>query len=163
MIVLGRITAPFGVHGWVKIHPFGDDPESWKRMPRWWLGTDENWQSYELKGCTPHGKGLIAHFLGIEDRSAAEKLTGLYVGAVREALPETGRSEFYWVDLVGLDVVNLSDESLGKVAELLSGGAHDVLCVRDGEHERLLPFVEAIVREVDLAGRKIRVDWGRDW
>ncbi|MBI3140974.1 MAG: ribosome maturation factor RimM [Rhodocyclales bacterium] len=164
MIVLGRITAPFGVLGWVKVHPFGDDPDAWKGMPRWWLGADGNWQAYELRECAAHGKGLIARFEGIGDRGAAEQLAGLYVGAPREALPETGESEFYWADLVGLDVVNLAEESLGKVAGLLSAGAHEVLRVRDEQdNERLLPFVAAIVKEVDLAGRKIHVDWGRDW
>lgn len=168
MIVLGRITAPFGVRGWVKIHPFGDDPDSWMSMPIWWLGADEkvadeNWQAREIKGCTPHGKGLVVHFDGIDDRNAAEKLTGFYVGAPREALPKTAGDEFYWTDLVGLEVVNLTDERLGHVADLLSSGAHEVLCVRDGDKERLLPFVAAVVKEVDLAGRKIRVDWATDW
>lgn len=168
MIVLGRITAPFGIRGWVKIHPFGDDPDSWAHMPRWWLGTDESagddaWQARELKGCTPHGKGLVACFEGVDNRSAAERLTGLYVGAPRGFLPKTAKDEFYWADLIGLDVVNLAQEPLGKVADLLSSGAHEVLRVRDGEEERLLPFVAAVVKEVDLAGRKIRVDWARDW
>ena len=168
MIVLGRITAPFGVRGWVKIQPFGDDPDSWMRMPSWWLGADEKaadegWQAHEIKDCTPHGKGLVAHFDGIDDRNAAEKLIGLYVGAPREALPTTAGDEFYWADLVGLEVVNLADERLGHVADLLSGGAHEVLRVRTGDKERLLPFVAAVVKEVDLAGRKIRVDWASDW
>lgn len=163
MIVLGRITAPFGVHGWLKVHPFGDDPESWMRMPRWWLGRDESWQAYALKDCTPHGKGLVARIEGIDDRSAAEKLSGMFVGAPREALPKTAKDEFYWADLVGLEVVNLADEQLGRVADLLTGGAHDVLCVRDGDNERLLPFVATVVKKVDLAGRKIRVDWASDW
>ena len=168
MIVLGRITAPFGIRGWVKIHPFGDDPASWMSMPSWWLGADEKaadggWLARRLRDCAPHGKGLVAHFEGSDDRGAAEKLTGLYVGAPREALPETASDEFYWADLIGLEVVNLSDERLGHVADLLSGGAHEVLRVRDGDNERLLPFVAAVVKEVDLAGRRIRVDWGRDW
>jgi 16S rRNA processing protein RimM len=169
MIVLGRISAPFGVRGWVKVHVFGDDPEAWATMPRWWLGEEERapdaaWQARTLAECKMHGKGLIVRFDGIEDRSAAEALAGHYVGAPREALPKTAKNEFYWADLVGLDVVNQVGEQLGRVAELVRTGAHEVLEVRDDAgNRRLLPFVAAVIKEVDLATRRIRVDWERDW
>ncbi len=169
MIVLGRIAAPFGVRGWVKVQVFGDDPQAWAHMPHWWLGAEEQaadaaWQTRPLAECKLHGKGLVVRFEGIEDRNAAEQLGGLYVGAPREALPETAKNEFYWADLIGLDVVNQADERLGRVAELVRAGAHEVLDVRDADgSQRLLPFVAAVIKEVDLAGRRIRVDWGRDW
>lgn len=169
MIVLGRITAPFGVKGWVKIQVYGDDPLAWAGMQRWWLGAaedagDADWQMRRLDGCKPHGKGLVARFDGLEDRTAAENLVGQYVGAPREALPKTGDNEFYWADLVGLEVVNETGERLGRVAELLRAGAHEVLDVRgDDGQTRLLPFAAAVVREVDLAGGRIRVAWEMDW
>ena len=169
MIVLGRIAAPFGIRGWVKVQVFGDDPQAWAHMPHWWLGAQEQaadaaWQTRPLAECKLHGKGLVVRFEGIEDRNAAEQLGGLYVGAPREALPETAKNEFYWADLIGLDVVNQADERLGRVAELVRSGAHEVLDVRDADgSQRLLPFVAAVIKEVDLAGRRIRVDWGRDW
>ncbi|MDD3677542.1 16S rRNA processing protein RimM [Thauera propionica] len=168
MIVLGRIVAPFGVQGWLKIHPFGDDPESWRKMPQWWLSADDNappeqWKPYTLKACRTHGKGLVAAFGEVPDRNAAEAVDGWYIGAPREALPTTAENEFYWGDLVGLDVVNESGESLGSVKGLLSTGAHDVLQVGEGETERLIPFVAAFVLDVDLAARRIRVAWGKDW
>lgn len=168
MIVLGRIVAPFGVRGWVKVHPFGDDPASWAHMPRWWFAQDDQagdevWQSRKLEECATHGKGLVARFEGVNTRAAAESLAGHYVGAPREFMPETAREEYYWADLVGLEVVNLADERLGRVADLLASGAHDVLRVRDEEIERLVPFVAAVVKDVDLERRRIRVDWGRDW
>ncbi len=169
MIVLGRITAPFGIRGWVKIQIFGDDPQAWAQMPRWWLGAKEHaedaaWQARRLAECKLHGKGLVARFEGIEDCNSAEQLVRLYVGAPREALPKTAQNEFYWADLVGLDVVNQAGVRLGRVAELVRTGAHEVLDVRDeDDSRRLLPFVAAVVKEVDLAGRRIRVDWERDW
>lgn len=169
MIVLGRISAPFGVRGWVKLQVFGDDPQAWARMPCWWLGADEQapdaaWQERQLIECQTHGKGLIARFEGFGDRNAAERLAGLYVGAPREALPETANNEFYWADLIGLDVVNKEGERLGRVAELVRTGAHEVLAVCDeAGNQRLLPFVATVIKEVDLAARRIRVDWGRDW
>ena len=167
MIVLGRIVAPFGVSGWVRVHPFGDDPLSWKSMPQWWLGLDpdgKEWTPYTLKGCKEHGKGgIVATFAEVPDRNAAEAVSGYYVAAPREALPKPGKDEYYWSDLVGLEVRNASGALLGTVSGLLSTGAHDVLQVQDGETERLIPFVASYVTAVDMAARCITVDWEADW
>lgn len=166
MIVLGRIIAPFGVQGWVKVHPFGDGPDAWCGMAQWWLAAEPDaltWQPYALQEASLHGKGLVAKFVGVDGRDAAEAIDGLYVGAPREALPTNAADEYYWADLVGLEVVNKEGERLGQVASLLSSGAHEVLCVRDGEQERLLPFVAQVVKSVDVQGGVIRVDWGADW
>lgn len=169
MIVLGRIAAPFGIQGWVKVQLFGDDPGALVKIPRWWLAEEEeavdtSWRPILLAGCKPHGKGVLARFEGIEDRDAAEQLVGLYAGAPRNTLPRTADHEYYWADLIGSTVVNLADERLGRVAGLVRTGAHEVLDVRDEDNrQRLLPFVAAVIKDVDLDGRRIRVDWGRDW
>jgi 16S rRNA processing protein RimM len=164
MIVLGRVIAPFGVRGWVKVHAFGDDPEAWGEMPQLWLGADDQWRPFDLKGLARHGRGLIAAFGGIEDRSGAEKLAGLLVGAPREVLPATNDNEYYWADLIGLEVFDCQGVSLGRVTGLMSSGAHEILCVRaGGGKERLLPFVGAVVKCVDRAAGVIRVDWEADW
>jgi 16S rRNA processing protein RimM len=168
MVVLGRVVAPYGVKGWVKVHPFGDDPAAWREMPNWWLGHVEqgqDWFTLSLKELRAHGKGLVAKFEGIDDRTAAENLTGLFFGAPREALPETRADEFYWGDLVGLSVVNEAGEALGKVDSLIEAGAGQVLVVKDDEakRERLLPFVSAVVKDVAPAEGRIRVAWEKDW
>lgn len=164
LIVLGRIVAPFGVRGWVKVHPFGDDPAAWRKMAHWWLGVDPEgaaWQSYELSGLRQHGKGLVAKLAGVDDRAGAEAIDGRYIAAPREALPEAGENEYYWADLIGLEVVNEQGERLGKVASLIETGANDVLVVRDGEAERLLPFVGEVVKAV--GGGRVLVAWQKDW
>lgn len=168
MIVLGRIVAPFGVQGWIKIHPFGDDPTEWRKLPQWWLCADDNapdeqWTPYTLKACRAHGKGLVAALGEVQDRNTAEAVDGYFIGAPRDALPKPAENEYYWGDLVGLEVINESERSLGIVESLLSTGAHDVLQVKDGKVERLIPFVAAYVLDVDLAVRRIRVAWGEDW
>lgn len=148
---------------------FGDDPGALVKIPRWWLAEEEeavdtSWRPILLAGCKPHGKGVLARFEGIEDRDAAEQLVGLYAGAPRNTLPRTADHEYYWADLIGSTVVNLADERLGRVAGLVRTGAHEVLDVRDEDNrQRLLPFVAAVIKDVDLDGRRIRVDWGRDW
>lgn len=166
MIVLGRIVAPYGLRGWLKVKPFGDDPDAWRAMSQWWLTANaegDSWQRYGVEGFRPHGAAWVAKLAGIDDRAEAEQLDGWFVGAPREALPQTGRDEYYWTDLVGLAVMNEQGELLGKVDSLIETGAHQVLVVQDRETERLLPFVGEVVKEVDVAGGCVRVAWGKGW
>lgn len=164
-VVLGRLADPYGVRGWIRLYPFGDDPLAWRDMPVWWLAREgEAWRECGLKGLKQHGDGLVVALEGVDDRAAAEALKGVMVGAPRANLPATGDDEFYWGDLVGLAVLNSAGEKLGAVAGLIETGANDVLRVvaEDGT-ERLLPFVAAVVLAVDKAGGVIRVEWGSDW
>lgn len=169
MIVMGRIVAPFGIQGWLKIQPLGDDPLSWRKMPQWWLGKDpesqrpEDWQAYVPRSLREHGKLVVAALTGVADRTAAEALDGFYVAAPREALPAPAKDEYYWSDLVGLNVENAAGVSLGSVRRMLDTGAHSVLEVADGDLVRLIPFVGVYVLDVDLAAGLIRVDWEADW
>ena len=168
MIVLGRIVAPFGVHGWLRVHPFGDDPGAWRKMPQWWLAADSDapaasWRVQALEALRQHGDGVVAKLVGIDDRDASEALGSCYIGAPRDALPPPAQDEYYWSDLIGLAVVNLQDQPLGRVTSLIETGANQVLVVSDGERERLLPFVEQVVGKVDVPGGVIRADWGLDW
>jgi len=167
MVVLGRVTAPYGVQGWVRLHAFGDDPGRWREIDRWWLGREENdfsgWRAYPLQGLRLHGKSWVAKLVGVDDRNGAEQLIGQYVGAPRSTLPATEPDEYYWGDLVGLNVVNAEKEVLGCVTELIESGAHAVMVVMDGDTQRLLPFVGHVVKEVDVAAGKVYVDWERDW
>lgn len=171
MIVLGRIIAPYGVNGWLRLHPFGDDPERWREIERWWLGSDEQdfsgWRAWPLQAMRRQGKGWVVKLTGVDDRDGAERLVGSFVGAPRSALPATAQDEYYWADLVGLSVVNEKQESLGRVTELIESGAHAVMVVVAGEggqaQQRLLPFVGKVVKIVDVPAGVIRVDWERDW
>lgn len=168
MIVLGRIVAPFGIQGWVKIHPFGDDPLSWRKMPRWWVcreseAEDAQWRPLQLNACKLQGRSVVASFVESPDRNTAEALEGFYIGAPRETLPEPAENEYYWADLIGLAVVNQQGEALGQVVDLISTGVHDVLQIQDGETERLIPFVAAYVLDVNQNTRIIQVDWQKDW
>ena len=165
MVVLGRLADPYGVRGWVWLHPYGDDPLDWAGMPAWWIGREEGpWREVALNGFKAHGDGLVVLLDGVPDRTAAEALKGLLVAAPRECLPDTGKDEFYWGDLIGLEVLNTGGVRLGKVAGLIETGANDVLRVvaEDGT-ERLLPFVDAVVLSVEKEAGTIRVEWGSDW
>jgi 16S rRNA processing protein RimM len=165
IVVLGRLADPYGIQGWLWLHPFGDDPLAWARMPVWWVAREgESWRECKLNGLKPHGNGVVVLLEGIGDRTAAEAAKGLLVGAPRNALPKVDKDEFYWADLIGLAVVNTADERLGKVAGLIETGANAVLrVVADDETERLLPFVSAVVLTVEKEAGLIRVEWGSDW
>jgi len=169
MIVLGRIVAPYGIKGWLRIHTFADDPDQWCALPQWWLGAKaegDAWKPYRLLEVDDRGKGIVVRLEGVEDRTAAEALDGYYIAAPREAMPPTGEDEFYWADLIGLEVVNETGEPLGRVASLIEATANDVLVVREeGEQgrERLLPFVAQVVKQVDIAEGRISVAWEKDW
>lgn len=171
MIILGRLTAPYGVQGWLRLHHFGDDPDRWREIRNWWLGQDEHdfsaWRSHTLQSMRLQGKGWVVKLTGVDDRNAAEALIGTFVGAPRASLPKTGPDEYYWADLIGLRVVNEQDESLGSVADLIEAGAHAVMVLKEGEGElaieRLLPFVGAVIKDVDVTAGVVRVAWERDW
>ena len=160
---MGRVVAPYAVRGWIKLQTFTEYLDSLLDYPVWRLGKDGRWRDYRVLDGKIHGQYLMAGLEGVEDRSAAEALMGLDVAVLREEMPEADEDEYYWDDLIGLDVVNLAGEALGRVEGLLETGANDVLQVRDGETERLLPFVDAVVKEVDLEAGRLVVDWGLDY
>ena len=166
MVVLGRIAAPFGVRGWVHVHAFGDDPSSWITIRGWQRSRDPDsasWMGCQLEGLKAHGDGWIAKLAGVDDREAAESVVGDYLAAERSALPATRPDEYYWADLIGLSVWNLEGVGLGTVASLIETGCNPVLVVKSGEQERLLPFVESVIRRVDPERLRIEADWGADW
>ena len=165
IVVLGRLADPYGMQGWLRLYAFGDDPLAWSKMPVWWLGREGGpWRECGLKSLKTHGDGLVALLDGVADRTAADALKGFLVGAPRTALPKTDEDEFYWADLVGLEVINAGGDSLGKVAGLIETGANAVLrVVGDDDSERLLPFVSAVVLAVEKEAGLIRVEWGSDW
>lgn len=167
-MVLGKVVGAYGIKGWVRIHPFADDPMSWRAIKQWWVRPDNDaspeWAPRMLKQLKLHSDGLIAAFDGVDDRNAAEALIGNLIGACREAMPPTAENEFYWGDLTGLTVRNAQGDTLGMVRELMETGANTVLVVVDADGtKRLIPFVSQVVNQVDLARREILVDWGLDW
>lgn len=161
---MGRILAPYGLKGWVRIEPYSKVADSLSAYPCWWVGRAGDWRELKVAQSTlQHGASLVARFEGCTERDAALALKGSEVALRREALPRNAKDEFYWADLLGLKVVNVKDEELGMVAELFDNGAHPVMRVVAGAIERLLPFVEPVVRQVELAEGRIRVEWELDW
>ena len=165
LIDMGYIANAFGIQGWVKIKTATEYSDS----------SDEYTQVYlKLKDGTILSKKIEKSFArdgvfhaklaGVDDRDAAFALKGTIVAVDREEFPDLDEDEFYWADLIGLEVINTVGERLGKVAGLIETGANDVLrVVGDDEVERLLPFVAAVVLAVEKEAGLIRVEWGSDW
>jgi 16S rRNA processing protein RimM len=159
---MGRINAPFGVKGWIKIKPFTETLDALLDYPEWQIGNGNQWRKADLEDATLHGDFIVAKLADCNDRDAAFALQGQEIAVNREELPDTDEGEYYWEDLIGLTVVNREGVELGKVSSLMETGAHDVLVVK-GEKEFLIPFVEVYVLNVDLAQGRIEVDWGLDY
>jgi 16S rRNA processing protein RimM len=167
LVVMGRVAAPYAVSGWLKIQPFTETVDSLLDFDQWHVGKNGKWRSCRLLEGKVHGQTLLVSLEGISDRNVAETMQGYDIAVSRADFPQPDADEYYWDQLTGLDVVNLHGEALGRVSGILETGAHDVLKIqdmRDGKSvERLIPFVAALVQSVDLAGRRIVVDWGLDY
>lgn len=171
-VEVGRVADAWGVKGWIKVHPHSSAPEALFSCRRWVLlpaGAPEGGAGYLLRivEAREHGAAVVARAEGIDDRDLALALRGARVVVPRSSFPTPVADEFYWVDLIGLEVVNREGVALGAVAELMANGPQTVMVLRNEEggthRERLIPFVKAFVDEVDLAARRIRVDWQPDY
>lgn len=179
-VEVGRVLGAWGIKGWMRIQPFSSDPEALFSSRRWFVRPPEApgpattaWPPVlHITQAKEHGDGVVAAAQEVADRSAAEAMKGARLFIARSSFPTAAEGEYYWVDLIGLNVVNREGVLLGTVTDLLDTGAHSVLRVRRpdaapgaslDESERLIPFVAAYVDDVSLAERRITVDWGLDY
>ena len=165
MVVMGRVADAQGIQGWLKIQPYTAEPGNLVDYKTWWLGDEKRgWRELDVLQSHLHGgKTVVAQVMGCHDRTTAEKYKGLLVAVPRSRLPPPDEDEYYWSDLIGLDVVNEAGERLGVVDTLQDTGANQVLCVQGEGGEILIPFIASAIKQVDMAGRVIRVDWAADY
>ncbi|MFZ3321321.1 MAG: ribosome maturation factor RimM [Usitatibacter sp.] len=160
---MGRIVGSFGLAGWVKVKAFTGSAGALGEYPGWIVRTREGWRAMDLEEFEVHSKGPVAKLAGCGDRDMADAMRGFDVAVTREALGDAGEGSMYWVDLVGLEVVDQGGESLGKVEGLFETGDTSVLVVAGGGlRETLIPFIPAYVKSVDRDARRITVDWKAD-
>jgi 16S rRNA processing protein RimM len=164
-VVIGKIVGLFGVKGWIKIRSYTDPREQIAQYRPWRLAVEGEWRSFDVEALQPQGKSLIARLAGIADRDEAMRLMNSDIVIDRSQLPALKENEFYWRDLAGLKVFNLSGVELGTVESLFETGANDVLVVRkEGSPEILIPFVmDRVIHYVDTESGVIRVDWEADF
>lgn len=183
-VEVGRIVDAWGIKGGIKVLPFSADPQALFSSRRWFLRPPDAVagpkpatalpELLRITGAREQGDVIVATAQQVTDRNGAEALRGCRVFVSRASFPTAADDEYYWIDLIGLAVVNREGQSLGQVADLLDTGAHSVLRVLAEDpatsadapavaRERLIPFVAAYVDDVDLAARRITVDWGLDY
>ncbi|HUL57457.1 MAG TPA: ribosome maturation factor RimM [Usitatibacter sp.] len=155
---MGRIVGSFGVAGWLKVKAFTESQDGLAGYESWMVRTREGWRVMGLEGFEVHSKGPVAKLAGCDDRDAADALRACEVAVTREMLGEAGEGSMYWVDLVGLEVVDAGGRSLGKVQGLFETGDTSVLVVK-GEVETMIPFVPDYVKSVDRDAGRITVEW----
>lgn len=180
---VGRILDAWGVKGWVKILPHSTDPEAIFSAKTWYLQVPDakfrpgfslfsGTVSLKVDEAKLHSGAVVAKFIDLDDRNAAEALRGARIFLSRSSFPAASADEYYWVDLIGLNVVNREGLTLGCVRDLMATGPHSVLCVEYASTqedcaaitaERMIPFVAAYVDKVDIAGKCITVDWQPDY
>ena len=208
-IEVGRVIGPWGLKGWIRVQAYSADPKALFSSRRWFIRPPETpsaalsarrraaagpatvWPPLlRITHSKEQGDHVVAAAREIADRAAAEAMKGARIFIARSSFPTAGDGEYYWVDLIGLAVVNREGQALGTVVDLLDTGAHSVLRLRRPEPavelegaeaadsagsaepakpapadpgERLIPFVAAYVDDVDFARRLITVDWGLDY
>lgn len=162
MVVMGQVTDPYGVKGWVKVRPATEVLDTLLAYSAWWLKTELGWHEYVVQEAKVHGNHLLAKLAGVADRDEAFQLKGKLIAVPRERLPALGQDEYYWSDLIGVEVRNTRDVMLGCIDHLFKTSANDVMVVQ-GERERLIPFISQVVLDVDLAKRRMTVDWDAEF
>lgn len=171
---VGRILDAWGIKGGLKVQAYSVDADALFGAKRWYLqstGPKPGRSVIAVRSVREQGEGIVAMVEGVDDRNAAEALRGHEIHIPRSDFPRTPDGEYYWVDLIGLDVVNREAQALGRVIGLIDTGPHAVLRIlppgveepAKPDQERLIPFVEAFVDDVSLEARQIRVDWGLDY
>ena len=164
---MAHVKAPYGLSGHVKLYTYSGDPLALAEIAGWWIsgappGPPE-WVEVIPDEVKEHGGFLVAKFPGVDDRDAAFALKGRQIAVRRSTFPANAADEYYWSDLIGLEVKNRDGLSFGRVENLLDLGPHQVLRVTGGEREVLIPFVARYVDAVDVAAKLITVDWGVDY
>ena len=173
-VEVGRIADAWGIKGWFKVLPHSASPEALFSSRRWYLLPPERGQKtfvgpvlLRIREAKEHSDSVVATAQEVDDRTGAEALKGARVFVARSSFPTPGEDEYYWVDLIGLEVVNREGVALGAVKDLLSTGPQTALVIEyqaDGQPaERMIPFVAAYVDSVDLAARRVVVDWQPDY
>lgn len=194
-VEVGRVLGAWGIKGGIRVMPFAKDPQALFSSRRWFIRPPEGPQvvlstrpgAYppvlRITSSKEQGDSVVATAQELPDRNAAEAMKGARIYIARSNFPTAGDGEFYWIDLIGLDVVNREGQALGTVIGLIDTGAHSVLRLQrpkalsapgaepgaepgtavTDESERLIPFVAAFIDGVDLAARRITVDWGLDY
>lgn len=163
LITMGSLGKSHGVRGWMRLNSFTDPIDNLLDYQPWMFLVQKKWQSVEVEGVKPHGKGYIVKLAGIDTPEEAKLYAGVEIGISRDCLPQLDDNQHYWVDLEGLEVKTVQGKILGSVSHLFATGSNDVIVVQ-GDKEYYIPYIaETVVKQVDTAAGTLTVDWDVDF
>jgi 16S rRNA processing protein RimM len=163
-VTVGTIGQTYGVYGWLKIHSYTEPYTNIITYRPWYIYDGHFWQAITATDCKCHGKHIIAHFLGYDTPEQAKLLVNFQIGIKHTQLPKLSENEYYWADLINLQVYNHHQQLLGTVDRLFATGANDVLVVKNAKREYLIPYVLThIITKIDLINKLMVVQWEEDY
>ena len=168
MMKIGQLKKPYGIKGWLWVFSELDDREAIFDLKPWWIKTATGMKPLTVINWRKQGAGLVAQFEEVPDRNIAETMNGVPIWVTQECLPEPEEDEYYWSDLVSMQVVNEQGEYLGDVKELFETGAHAIMVVQPtsdsiDDEQRLIPWHKQTVADVDQQKNQLTVIWERDY
>ncbi len=155
---IGLVRKPHGIKGGLKVSLYSIDLDTLQSLEQLFVNTGNEWKQLTLRNCQGYDDFAILSFNEIPDRTEAEAYRDMEIFTLRDDMPKLSDDEFYIDDLIDCDVVDENNNNLGKVIEILSPGAHDVLLIQQGESETLVPLVDEWVVDIDLVGRRIQIN-----
>jgi len=165
-LIVGKIGAPHGIKGWVRITSYTEELDGIFDFSPWLLTVQGQVKEYRVAEWKHQSKALIAKLEGVTTRDHAEAIKNMEISILEAQLPALEQGDFYWRDLIGSKVVTVSGYDLGKVEQLFETGANDVLMVKAnvndafGAKQRMIPYLmEQVIKSVDLEANIITVDW----
>ncbi|OQK16190.1 ribosome maturation factor RimM [Methyloprofundus sedimenti] len=162
-VCVGKVSGIFGVRGWVKVYSYTETRENILTYSPWTLKKGKESKEVQVIDGRRHGKTVVARLEGINERDDAAQLNGWEIFIYADQLPKAGQGEYYWADLVGLQVKTVEGIDFGVVQQMLETGANDVVVV-SGERERLIPFLQGqTIINIDLVAGEMVVDWDADF
>ncbi len=163
-ITVGKVNGFHGVKGYVKVFSETRPRGAILQYQRLYLkkGRNGEWREVVVADGREQSKNIVLRFDGYESRNDAELLLGAELAITRQMLPPLDQDNFYWVDLLKMEVYNEEGEYLGVIDDILETGANDVLVIRNPkiEHPYLIPYgLNQTVTKVDLENRMMHVIW----
>ena len=168
LMKIGQLKKPYGIKGWLWVFSDTDDRTAIFKMQPWYMKTATGMKPLTVKAWREQGAGIVAQFEQVPDRNVAETMNGVTLWVEQDVLPETGEDEYYWSDLIGVQVFNEEDEYLGDITEMFETGAHDIMRVAAtseslDEEERLIPWHKQTVIVVDMTAKTMVAAWPSDY
>lgn len=158
-VVIGKINGLHGVHGGLRVFSYTEPRDRIFTYRTWLLNINAAWVARKVVSGREQGKALVVFLEGITDREQASALIGIEIAVTRDQLPPLAADEYYWTDLLQLEVVDMHDRMLGRVVEMQNTGANDVMVVQDGTRIMIPWVMDEIIKRIDMEAGRIYVDW----